>query len=227
MQVHRILIALLCTALLCGCGKTIAEEIDDNTNNTETTPPENNDEDEKNNDEGEKNNDEGEENEEPGNEDNNESGENNDNSDGDNNDPNEGGNGSDEDDNNSDPGSESTNCLTIAEAQALTENSNVWVQGYIVGVCKGSTSNTIFEPPFEETTAIVLADVPCNTETIPSDFSEMLFPVQVNDYKLAFDNLHLSKRPELHNKQVKIYGLCTSYMKRKGMKKVLYFLIEE
>ncbi len=195
MSKHTIIILSLCVVVMCGCGKTIAEEADDKQENTETPVPGTDKDDNGNGDDNGGDNGEGTEPADSTNTDDNET--------------------------------EGISYITVRQAQELTENQEAWVKGYIVGVCKGGLGNTDFETPFNETAAIVLADVPTTADTIPANYQETLFPVQVDDYKLVYDNLHLSQRPEMHNKQVMIFGLCTSYMRRMGMKKVTDFIIIE
>lgn len=112
--------------------------------------------------------------------------------------------------------------LTIEEAQAAEIGTVICVDGYIVASCTRSIGNVVFCPPFEGSTAVVMAAEPVDPETFMYTDDD-LFPVCLTDYKDVRAAMNLEDNPELWNRHVRIVGVKKSYMGLPGMKMVLGF----
>lgn len=189
MNKHIIFALVLCIMALCGCSKTVSDEIEGKNTEKPIIYPDDDDGDEGNDY-----------------------------------DPN-GGNDNEGDVNTNDSTSsgEYMDVLSVAEAQAHTENDAIYVKGYIVGACKVSIGNADFDAPFDDHTAILLSDTPFDADTIAANFRDGLFPVKIKEYTEIYEFLNLTDHPELLNRQIILYGHCTYYMRRRGMDKVLGF----
>ncbi len=115
--------------------------------------------------------------------------------------------------------------LTVAEAQDATVGEVICVRGYIVASCTRAMSNADFKPPFEGSTAIILADEPVDTVNFQYATDDDLFPVCLTDYKDVRAALNLEDNPELWNKLIFIIGSKARYMSCPGLKKVLYYQV--
>lgn len=104
--------------------------------------------------------------------------------------------------------------MTVAEAIAAPEQSNMTVKGYIVAAVKGKKENISFDyPGFNNyNTAIVLADKPFDSNKtvdaqFPTGYQELLI-VYLSDSKPAKlkDELNLVSHPENQNKFIQVTG---------------------
>ncbi len=104
--------------------------------------------------------------------------------------------------------------MTVAEAIAAPEQSNMTVKGYIVAAVKGNKENISFDyPGFNNyNTAIVLADKPYDSNKtveaqFPTRYQELLI-VYLSDSKPAKlkDELNLVSHPENQNKFIQVTG---------------------
>jgi hypothetical protein len=104
--------------------------------------------------------------------------------------------------------------MTVAEAIAAPEQSNMTVKGYIVAAVKGKKENISFDyPGFNNyNTAIVLADKPYDSNKtaevqFPTGYQELLI-VYLSDSKPAKlkDELNLVSHPENQNKFIQVTG---------------------
>ena len=104
--------------------------------------------------------------------------------------------------------------MTVAEAIAAPEQSNMTVKGYIVAAVKGKKENISFDyPGFNNySTAIVLADKPFDSNKtaeaqFPTGYQELLI-VYLSDSKPAKlkDELNLVSHPENQNKFIQVTG---------------------
>lgn len=104
--------------------------------------------------------------------------------------------------------------MTVAEAIAAPEQSNMTVKGYIVAAVKGKKENISFDyPGFNNySTAIVLADKPYDSNKtveaqFPTGYQELLI-VYLSDSKPAKlkDELNLVSHPENQNKFIQVTG---------------------
>ncbi len=104
--------------------------------------------------------------------------------------------------------------MTVAEAIAAPEQSNMTVKGYIVAAVKGKKENISFDyPGFNNySTAIVLADKPYDSNKtaeaqFPTGYQELLI-VYLSESKPAKlkDELNLVSHPENQNKFVQVTG---------------------
>ena len=114
-------------------------------------------------------------------------------------------------------------CLTIAQAQALYNESDALpatVCGYIVGTVKGSfKSGCNFAPPFTVETNILLSD-----SIAPTDIYSCL-PVELKKNSPARDSLNLVANPAMLGTKVIISGTLIKYFKVAGIKSVFAFSI--
>ena len=113
--------------------------------------------------------------------------------------------------------------MTVAEAIAAPEQSNMTVKGYIVAAVKGKKENISFDyPGFNNySTAIVLADKPFDSNKtaeaqFPTGYQELLI-VYLSDSKPAKlkDELNLVSHPENQNKFVQVTGRMGYYLRTK------------
>lgn len=104
--------------------------------------------------------------------------------------------------------------MTVAEAIAAPEQSNMTVKGYIVAAVKGKKENISFDyPGFNNySTAIVLADKPFDSNKtaeaqFPTGYQELLI-VYLSESKPAKlkDELNLVSHPENQNKFIQVTG---------------------
>lgn len=104
--------------------------------------------------------------------------------------------------------------MTVAEAIAAPEQSNMTVKGYIVAAVKGKKENISFDyPGFNNySTAIVLADKPFDSNKtaeaqFPTGYQELLI-VYLSDSKPAKlkDELNLVSHPKNQNKFIRVTG---------------------
>ncbi len=191
--------------LLCACTKTIADEIKEE-EKTEA-PGGNQSADDDYSYEEEDTNDGNSETDNEGNE---ETDEGNDDGNSDNNESNEEGNDEQEE-----------KIYTVAEARAMEDGITITVRGYIVGTCHGSINNSNFEPPFENTAAILLSDIPYDPDVYITDFKDNLFPVCINDITDTRKSLNLKDNEYLWNRPVTLTGNRAHYMNRPGLKRTL------
>lgn len=112
--------------------------------------------------------------------------------------------------------------LTVTEAQNIDIGTVICVEGYIVASCTRSIGNAVFFPPFEGSTAVIMAAEPVDPEGVAPDEDD-LFPVCLTDYKDMREALNLEDNPELWNRHILIMGVKKSYMGLPGMKNVLDF----
>ncbi|MCR5077440.1 MAG: DUF6359 domain-containing protein [Prevotella sp.] len=98
----------------------------------------------------------------------------------------------------------------------------VWVKGYIVGACSRHIKNAEWEAPFTYSSAILLADVPGETDP------ERVISIQLvnDDMKEEFS---LAVNPGNQDKLAAFYGTRQKYLDIFGMKKDImgYCWIEE
>jgi len=131
----------------------------------------------------------------------------------------EGSNDGDDDNSGGDNGD--SEVLSVAQAQAATDETEICVVGYIVGSCTKSMKNTDFTAPFEGSTAIVLADEPVDTVNAPlSPTDPCLFPVCISTYKDTRASLNLEDNPTLWNQRIMIAGWKKNYLNRAGISQV-------
>lgn len=130
--------------------------------------------------------------------------------------------GSDDgDDDSGDGGEEDSDVLSVAQAQAATDETEIVVVGYIVASCAKSMKNTDFTAPFEGSTAIVLADEPVDTANAPlSPTDPCLFPVCISTYTDTRESLNLEDNPGLWNQRIMIAGWKKNYLNRPGISQV-------
>lgn len=114
--------------------------------------------------------------------------------------------------------------MTVAEAQVAEIDETICVCGYIVASCTRSINNAVFMPPFEGSTAIILAEAPISDGYF---YDDELFPVCLTDNKSIRAALNLEDNPELWERRIAILGTKARYMSRPGMKKVIGFQIVE
>lgn len=110
--------------------------------------------------------------------------------------------------------------LTIAEAQAVEEGTQICVKGYIIASTQQSINNICFED-FVGSTAIVLADKRVTGDENQVFYSDDVFPVCLTDASKGIrESFNLEKNPQYWNCYVYIYGTREKYMNLPGLKKV-------
>lgn len=107
--------------------------------------------------------------------------------------------------------------LTVAEAQEVADETDIFVTGYVVGSCTKSMKNAVFCEPFAGTTAIILADEPVDINNLPSYSDPCLFPVCISTYDYIRDELNLEDNPQLWNTRITVSGIKKKYMGRAGL----------
>ena len=115
--------------------------------------------------------------------------------------------------------------LTVEEAIMAETGSPINVRGYIVGAANRNIYNTIFAPPFESRSSLVLADRPLNIGD--ELYEDELFPVCLTDYKDTQRALNLVDHPEHWHRCIYIYGMKSSYMSMPGLKTVMKYEFAE
>lgn len=101
---------------------------------------------------------------------------------------------------------------TVAEARWLGDAEYVWVEGYVVGTVKNSMRNGCdFEPPFEVTSNILLAD------TFPAKPSQCL-PVELKGGTLYQYALNLVDNPDVYQTRRRILADLTDYFSVTGLR---------
>lgn len=108
-----------------------------------------------------------------------------------------------------------TKIYTVDEFQNLSYWGQVWVQGYIVGSCRRNISNANFTKPFNDDTALLLADSQNETDT------DKVIAVGIGSKGSKKRNeLNLNSNPDNKNKQLKVYGIKNMYLNTLGMKDI-------
>lgn len=107
--------------------------------------------------------------------------------------------------------------LTVAEAQEVTDGTDILVKGYVIGSCTKSMKNAVFCAPFAGTTAIILADDPVDANDLPSYSDPCLFPVCISTYDYIRDELNLEGNPQLWNTRITVSGIKNKYLGRAGL----------
>lgn len=111
--------------------------------------------------------------------------------------------------------------MTIAEAQAAEEGTQICVKGYIIASTHQSINNIDFDAPFEGSTAIVLASKKVTDDEDQIFYSNEVFPVCLTDASKGIrESFNLEKNPQYWNCYVYIYGTREQYMNMPGLKKV-------
>lgn len=111
------------------------------------------------------------------------------------------------------------NPYSIEEAKMHLGETNVWVQGYIVGVVNGQSleSNAEFVPPFNTQSNILLAEI--STETNPSN----TIPVQLLSNTTPRYELNLKDNPSNLGKLLLLKCNLESYYNTTGIKNISEF----
>lgn len=108
--------------------------------------------------------------------------------------------------------SDKTKVYTVAEFKNMGYNKQVWVQGYIVGTCYKDIKNADFSAPFDNDTAVLLADKPGVTD------ADSVITVGIGSKGTKKRNeLNLCDNPSNYGKQLKVYGLRTIYQNVTGI----------
>lgn len=102
--------------------------------------------------------------------------------------------------------------LTVAEFISGDYDLSVFVKGYIVGACSKRIENADFEAPFEWSSAILLADEKGETDT------EKVISIELKSGTPIRKALNLVEHPENYGKQVRIFGMQTTYLGIIGIK---------
>jgi hypothetical protein len=104
--------------------------------------------------------------------------------------------------------------FTVAETQASLGQSQVWVEGYIVGSFKGTSINSFVPGVTPDTSASNLALADTQNETV----KERVIPVQLTSGTAVREALNLQDNPANFNKKVKIKGNIAPYLSVMGLK---------
>lgn len=101
----------------------------------------------------------------------------------------------------------------VAHAIAFNTGSNVWVEGYIVGVMETNQDPFApsFEPPFQTNSNIIIADNADET-SLTNSLIVQLLPGDIRNV------LNLVSNPENRGKQVKLLGNLESYFGQPGLR---------
>ena len=86
----------------------------------------------------------------------------------------------------------------------------VWVKGYIVGSCYSNIKNADFTPPFDGSSALLLADRPGQTDL------DSIIPIQLTGPRRTYCNL--VDHPENFGCQAEFFGSKNTYFRMTGMK---------
>lgn len=108
--------------------------------------------------------------------------------------------------------------VTVREAQKKAEGEQVCVCGYIVASATKSMANADFCPPFDGSTAIVIADEKVDMENFIYDTDDDLFTICLTHSKSIRAALNMEDHPELWNRRIVICGTRASYLGCTGMK---------
>lgn len=100
---------------------------------------------------------------------------------------------------------------TVMEFIEKDFDRQVWVQGYIVGACYGKKENANFHPPFEGTSAILLADRPGQQNM------DSIIPIQLVQ-GVRRDVLNLEDHPENFGCKAEFFDFKQTYFGLPGMK---------
>lgn len=104
--------------------------------------------------------------------------------------------------------------FTVAETRASLGQSQVWVEGYIVGSFKGTSINSFVPGVTPDTSASNLALADTQNETV----KERVIPVQLTSGTAVREALNLQDNPANFNKKVKIKGNIAPYLSVMGLK---------
>ena len=90
-------------------------------------------------------------------------------------------------------------------------DEQIWVRGYIVGACYSNIRNANFDPPFEGTSAILLADRPGQRDL------DSIIPIQlVSGFRRNIFNL--VDNPENYGRVAEFFDYKQIYFNKPGMK---------
>ncbi|MCQ2174333.1 MAG: DUF4493 domain-containing protein [Bacteroidales bacterium] len=111
------------------------------------------------------------------------------------------------------PGVNPLTALSVSEAGRNIGQKDVWVYGYIVGIST-SSSKSVFEPPFDSATNLLLA----SRATVTDRQSCISVELAKGDVR---DALNLKDNPEMLGEQVFLFGdIVESYYGLPGLKSV-------
>lgn len=105
--------------------------------------------------------------------------------------------------------------LTVSQFINAKEGlPQVYVEGYIVAACANNKKNADFDPPFNMSSAILLADSKDERDV------EKTVSISLKSGSNIRKALNLEENPKMLHKKVKVFGLRTTYLGLKGIKDV-------
>ncbi|MBS7284992.1 MAG: DUF6359 domain-containing protein [Prevotella sp.] len=112
---------------------------------------------------------------------------------------------------------------TVSQAQKYITDERICIYAYIVGSTSATMTNAVTQPPFEGSTAILLAD-----DILDVYPKNKLLPVCLTHDKTMRAKLNLEDNPKLWKRRIAIVGLCTTYLNVVGLKDgSLYHLMSD
>ncbi len=111
---------------------------------------------------------------------------------------------------------------SVANAIAFNTGNDIWVEGYITGVMETTAEpfEPSFEPPFETTTNVIIADDPEETSLSNSLIVQLPF----GDVRTA---VNLVDNPGNHGKEVKLLGDLEPYFGQPGMRNTSDYWLDD
>ena len=104
--------------------------------------------------------------------------------------------------------------VTVTQFINAENLSGVYVTGYIVAACYQNKKYADFKPPFEGSSAILLADDPNETDV------EKTIAIQLKSGTKMRKTVNLEDHPENHKKRLRVFGYRTDYLGLKGIKDI-------
>lgn len=119
-----------------------------------------------------------------------------------------------EDGNGAGSGYDTGDKLTVSEFIAAEELPGVFVTGYIVGACSNNISYADFTPPFDQPTAILLADNKNESDPLK------VIAIQLKSGTAFRKAVNLVDNPKVFQRRLRVFGYRDTYLGITGIKNV-------
>lgn len=102
---------------------------------------------------------------------------------------------------------------TVREFINSSRTGQIWVEGYIVGVCTRNIANADFIPPFDDVPGLLLAD-----DKNETDISQVI-TIKLHNQTIR-GKLNLKDNPSNKGRRLRVFGVRQTYLSVIGIKTI-------